>query len=316
MDNLNLIELMYGLAESGSFAARDLEPGEVVSNQGYGDEKRDIDQVAEEAVVGYFLSNEPDEEFDAALKPEDAEWGEDQWMTGEMERVSGEELGQVDYGFIVDQVEGTKNFDNRERYTTIAAIDPENPTLEGVESSLVYRWDDTVFFSDGNRSFVNKNPEYGEHERNVRTSTSLEAVEMDQVDYRTKIRGQLIGRNVSDYAEIMDSLVDHYELEENDWPSLKADGTTTGDILGAVTDNSIAIDVRALKDRERLPFAQDFAPVARIARDAGVEIMNEKGNKVETDFSEPGKGTAYVALPPGEARKEIKNMLPELLELN
>lgn len=314
MDNLNLIELMYGIAESGSFAARDLEPGEVVSNQGYGDEKRDIDQVAEQSVVGYFLSNEPMEEFDAAMKPEDAEWGQDRWLTGNVDRISGEQLNEVDYGLIVDQVEGTKNFDNRERYTSIAAIDPENPTLEGVEASLVYRWDDTVFFSDGNRSFVNKKPEYGEHEMNVNTATALEPVEMDEVDYKTKIRGQLIGRNAQDYAEIMDKIIDHYELEENDWPSLKADGTTTGDILGTVTDNSIAIDIRAQKDRERLPFAQDFAPVARIARDAGVEIMNQNGQPVETNFSEPGEGTTYIALPPGQAQQELKQLLPNIIK--
>lgn len=149
MDNENLLELMYGVGETASWNGRHLEPGEVVSSGGYGDDKRGIDQVTEDAVVRYFLENEPVAGFDVALKPEDAEWGEDSWLTGSGDTLSGEELGEVDYGFIVDQVEGTKNYDNRERYTALAAIDPENPTLEGVEAALVYRWDDTVFFSDG-----------------------------------------------------------------------------------------------------------------------------------------------------------------------
>jgi len=237
---------MYGIAESGSYATRDMQPGETISQEGYGDNKRDIDQVAEESVVGYFLSNEPLEEFDAGMKPEDAEWGENQWLTGNKETLTGEQLNQVDYGFIVDQVEGTKNFDNRERYTSIAAIDPENPTLEGVEASLIYRWDDTVFFSDGINSYVNRNPKYGEHEMNIATATALEPVEMDEIDETTKLKGQMIGKNTLVNARILNDLIDHYDLEEEHHPSLKGDGTTTGDILGTVTDNSIAIDTRAL----------------------------------------------------------------------
>lgn len=73
MDNENLLELMYGIAESGSYQARDLEPGEVVSTNGFGDDKRDIDQVTEHAVIEYFLDQEPQQGFTAALKPEDAE---------------------------------------------------------------------------------------------------------------------------------------------------------------------------------------------------------------------------------------------------
>lgn len=314
MDNVNLIQLMYGITESASYAARDLKPGEVISRQGHGDNKRNIDQVAEEAALGHFLNKEPDNQFEAALKPEDAEWG-DNWMKSSKETITGENLQKLDYGFIIDQVEGTKNYDNRDRYTTIAAINPEKPTLNGIEASLVYRWDDTVFFSDGENAYVNRNPEYNQHEMNVETATALKANEMDKIGYETKIRGQIIGLNSSDYAEITEKIIDHYQLEENEWPSLKADGTTTGDILGTVTDNSIAIDIRALKDRQRLPYAQDFAPAAKIAEDAGAEIINEEGEQVQTNFSKPGAATAYIALPPGKASNEIKNMIPELVEL-
>ncbi len=124
----------------------------------------------------------------------------------------------------------------------------------------------------------------------------------------------MIGRNAQDYAEFMDRLIDLYDLEESEWPSLKADGTTTGDILGTVTDKSIAMDLRALKERERLPFAQDFAPAAKIAKDAGGKVVNEKRDLVETDFTEPGAATAYIALPPGKASEELEEDLAEIVE--
>ena len=306
---------MYGVAESGSEAARGLKPGKVVSSEGYGDDKWDIDQVAEDAVVGHFTSEGGDYSFDAALKPEDAEWGEDAWLRPSGDTLSGEELGEVDYGFVVDQVEGTKNYDNRDRYTTLAAVDPENPTLDGVEASMVYRWDDTIFFSDGEQAYQNFECGDGLPSGNIEAAEELTADGMDEVNYDTKIRGQMIGLNVRDYATFMENVVDQYGLEENDWPSLKADGTTTGDILGAVTDNSIAVDVRALRDRERLPFAQDFAPAARIAKDAGVKVMDERGNPVGTDFTEPGAATAFMAVPPGEVSEDLEEELPELMEV-
>lgn len=148
----------------------------------------------------------------------------------------------------------------------------------------------------------------------MRNSTRFNARPLDSVGYETKIRGQMIGRNAHDYAGFMDHLIDLYDLNENEWPSLKADGTTTGDILGTVTDKSIALDIRALKDRDRLPFAQDFAPAARIAKDAGAKIVNEKGEPVQTEFTEPGAATAYIALPPGEASENLEENLPEIVE--
>lgn len=148
---------------------------------------------------------------------------------------------------------------------------------------------------------------------NIEDAEELRPREMDEIDYNTKIRGQMIGLNAQDYADFTERLVESYGLEENNWPSMKADGTTTGDILGTVTDKSIALDIRALKDRERLPFAQDFAPAAKIARDAGATVLNEKGEEVETDFTEPGAATAYIALPPGEAAEEIREDIPDLL---
>ena len=314
MENENLLEFMYGSAQSASIAARDMEPGEVISSEGYGDDKWDIDQVAVDAIVDY-LDEASRYGLDVALKPEDAEWGEDAWLTPEGETLSGDELDEVDYALIVDQVEGTKNYDNRDRYTTLAAIDPEDPTLEGIEASLAYRWDDTLFFSDGEDAYQNSGEGLTTPELAVKDSEVIEAGSMDEVNYDTKIRGQMIGLNARDYANFMENVVEKYGLEENDWPSLEADGTTTGDILGAVTDNSIAVDVRALKDRERLPFAQDFAPAARIAKDAGVRIMDERGEPVDTDFTEPGAATAFIAVPQGEVAKDLENDFEDLMEV-
>jgi hypothetical protein len=308
MENENLLGLMYGITRSGSLAGRGLQPGEVVSEGDYGDDKRDIDQAVEEAVVDHFLGSD----VNAALKPEDAEWGDEEWITPSGETVSGEELEDRDYAFIVDQVEGTKNYDNRDRYTTIAALNPEDPTLEGVEASMIYRWDDSIFFSDGEQSYSNFECGSGLPSGNLEAAKPLEAEKMDEVGYDTKIRGQMIGLNARDYADLIESVVERNDLPENDWPSLKADGTTTGDILGTVTDNSIAVDIRALKDRERLPFAQDFAPAAKVARDAGVKVVDEKGEPIDTDFSRPGAATAYIAVPPGDASEEIVDIVGEL----
>jgi len=303
---------MYEAAHTASRAARENDgPGEIVDSEGYGDDKWDIDQVAEDALVDYMESN--NQELDIALKPEDAAWGEDAWLTPKGNTLSGEELGEVEYALIVDQVEGTKNHENRDRYTTLAAINPENPTLGGIEASVVLRWDDTLFFSDGENAYYNPINDTEGTETNIEESEILEANQMDEINYETKIRGQVIGLNAQDYANFMENVVERYELEESEWPSLKADGTTTGDILGTVTDNSIAIDIRALRGRERLPFAQDFAAVAKIAMDAGSKIMNEQGEPVNTDFTEPGAGTAYIAFPPGKISEELKENPSEII---
>jgi len=307
MINENLLNLMYGIAESASLRAREMEPNEIVSSDGYGDDKWDIDQVAEKDAFDYFFSNSESYGFDVVMKPEDAEWEDDEeWMASTGETVSIDDIGEFDYAIIIDQVEGTKNNDNRERYSTLAALDPENPTLEGVEASIVYRWDDVVFFSDGETAYrqTRTTDDLGE-------SAILEADEMDEVDYLTKIRGQAIGKNTQDLTDLMYALVERYDLHENEWPSQKGDGTTTGDILGTVTDNSIAVDVRALKDRERVPFAQDFAPAAKIAQDAGAIITDEKGEAITTDFSKSGAETAYIASPPGKVSKDIVEIVNE-----
>ena len=311
MRNENLLDFMYGIAHSASEAARDMKPGAVVDSGGPGDDKRDIDQVAEDALVDYLEKS--DYHIDVALKPEDAAWGEDAWLTPEGDTLSGDELGEVEYALIVDQVEGTKNHENRDRYTTLAAIDPENPTLDGIEASVALRWEDTLFFSDGEKAYHNPGNNPGEAESVIGESQLLEASQMDEINYETKIRGQMIGLNARDYANFMEKVVERYGLEESNWPSLKADGTTTGDILGTVTDNSIAIDIRALSDRERLPFAQDFAPAAKIARDAGSTVVTEEGEPIDTDFTEPDAATAYIALPPGEVSEELKQDPSEII---
>jgi hypothetical protein len=81
MNNKDLLDLRYGMAESASLKSRNLEPGEVVSQEGYGDDKRDIDQVAEDAIVEHLSANPNAYDFEIALKPEDAAWGENRLPT-------------------------------------------------------------------------------------------------------------------------------------------------------------------------------------------------------------------------------------------
>jgi hypothetical protein len=42
--------------------------------------------------------------------------------------------------------------------------------------------------------------------------------------------------------------------------------------------------------------------------------VNEEGETIETDFTEPGAATAYIALPPGEASEELEEDLPDIVE--
>lgn len=65
------------MTETGASVARNQEPGDIAGESHYGDEKRDIDQVSEDAVVDYFESETQEYDFEVALKPEDAEWGEE-----------------------------------------------------------------------------------------------------------------------------------------------------------------------------------------------------------------------------------------------
>jgi hypothetical protein len=66
---------MYEMARNASVQARELEPGKVISSEGYGDDKRSIDQVAEDAITTYIDQFGPRQDFSFGLKPEDASWG-------------------------------------------------------------------------------------------------------------------------------------------------------------------------------------------------------------------------------------------------
>jgi hypothetical protein len=311
MNNENLLELMYGITILGAVAGRKLERGEKISETGPGDDKYLIDGEVQELLSEYFLDNT--EDISAALKPEDADWEEGEWLTSEGTVVGSDELGEFQYALLLDQVEGTKNDEDRDRYTTIAAIEHEEPTFESIEASMTYRWDDSVFYSDGEQAFSNYNPSEDVNET-LNDGKLMEVEPMAEVGYENKLRGQMIGSNAQDYADLIESLIDTYNLPENEWPSLKADGTTTGDILGTITDNSIAVDIREARGRERLPFAQDFAPAAKIAKDAGVKIMNEKGESVNADLLGEGAAVSYIAVPHGKVSEDIVDIVGGVLD--
>lgn len=307
MDNENLIEFTSGMAESASKAGRGLETGEAVRRGDYGDRKYEIDRAATEALIQYFENESENYGFSVALKPEDAEWS-DGWMLSDGTTIPGSDLEEVDYGLVIDPVEGTKNQTNRDRYTAIAVIDPENPTLESVEASTVYRWDDTLFFSDGTNSY--RSDGVG----NLTDSRRLITPEMDEVGYLTKITGQRMGQHSRDIAEFENRLIDEFDLDHEDMPSGKGDGTTAGDILAVVEDNGIAVDLRAIRGFDRAPYPYDFAPAAKILRDSGGQLYNENLEEIETDLSDSGETTSFLAIPPGEASERIEEVFSKLVD--
>jgi len=190
-------------------------------------------------------------------------------------------------------------------------LDPENPTLESTKAALAYRWDDEIYLSDGETAYHTSS--------DLENTSEIQIESLDKIDNTVKLKGQAIGFNISDYAKIMDVWIRELSLSEADHPSFKANGTTTGDILGTLNDRSLAIDLRALKkDTERLPYAHDFVAPARIAKDAGAEIfeVTQDGEleEVSIDYSKPGAATAYIAVPPGEVGKSFKQLIPEFTD--
>lgn len=311
MKNREILDFMYEMARTASMEARDMKPGEVINSGEYGDNKRNIDHVAEDAITSYIDEHGEEQPFSFALKSEDSSWGEKSWYTNKGEVISGDQLDKVDIAFVNDNVEGTKNLQNSERYTTFSALDPENPILEGTEAALAYRWNDEVYFSDGENAY--------QTDSGIDDASEIKSNPINTIDNTLKLKGQATGFNTSDYGAIMRTWIEANDLEEPDHPSFKADGTTTSDILGTVNDRSLAIDLRALKKgAERLPYAHDFVAPARIAKDAGAEILEVKEDgglsEVNIDYTEPGAATAYVAVPPGEVGEEFKQLIPEFVD--
>lgn len=302
-----MLKYLHGLGKAVATVNQDKEPGDILAADTEGDDKREIDQYAENIARQYVEDERDRYGFSVAIKGEDAHWGED-WYRDDGEIMPFDNLTEVDYPILIDQVEGTKNFPNSDRYTSLAALDPEDPTLSSITASYIYRWDDTAFFMDGQNAYQTTG--------NVDEAEELTAPAINEIDNTVKIRGQLIGRNIDDYATISQIMMDEFEPEEADWYSFKADGTSAGDILSTVTDNSVAIDLRALHDdRERLPYAQDFAPAAAIAEAAGATIVDAWNEPVDADFSRSGMVTTYVATPPGDIGDTIRNeLLPEMRE--
>lgn len=307
MNNEKLIEFTSRMAQSASKAGRDLETGEAVRQGDYGDRKYEIDAAATEALIQYFEDESENYDFSVALKPEDADWN-DGWRLSDGTTIPGSDLDQVDYGLVIDPVEGTKNQTNRDRYTAIAVIDPEDPTLEGVEASTVYRWDDTLFFSDGGDAYRSNGIE------DIAGSRQLVTPEMNDVGYLTKVTGQRMGQHSKDIAEFENRLIDEFDLDHQDMPSGKGDGTTAGDLLSVVLDNGIALDLRAVRGFDRAPYPYDFAPAAKILRDSGAKLYNQNLEEVETDLSDSGEPTSFLAAPPGKASERIEQVFSELVE--
>ncbi len=88
---------------------------------------------------------------------------------------------------ILDEVEGTKNYTNDKRYTTACIINPQNPSLNGVIASSIYRWDGIEYYGSRDGIWVK--------DWRTEEETKIEkALKIDEMDSRVKIRGCFISR--------------------------------------------------------------------------------------------------------------------------
>lgn len=288
---MNIEEVTKGLTQEVGREVRGMMTGERIDwGDGY---QRVIDKRASDLSKEYMKELVDDEKTIAM-------GGENEGWIDAYSRNRIDSLKDYDFAFLMDFVEGTKNADKRKPcdvYTTALTFKPE---VNKIVASSSYRWDDKLFFYDGDESKVN--------------GQAVEAIEVNEIDDRVKIHGIPIFKYVASYGEIADFFVEEFDLDERDHPTLKSDGTTTSSLIATVMDKSIDVDPRALfEDSKRSCFTHDLAPAAAWVKNLGVEIYDFDGEEVEID---PRKDEAisYVALPPGELRGEIRERLPRLKE--
>ncbi len=269
-----------------------------IAKKGKGDYKWDLDEKAKRIAVDYLksISQRYDLEFYVITE------------TSGKNKIK-KACEKVDAIVLMDEVEGTKNYANDKRYTSVCIINPENPSLSGVVASSIYRWDGMEYYGTCSSSWV-KDWKTGE-------KTKIKsALKIDEMDSRVKIRGCFISKYLEMWNVLGEEINKKFDLEEKKMPTFCSDGTTTGDLLATIFDKSIVFEPRALaKNSERAPFPHDIFPAAFLAKNAGVEIYRlEPWMEDKRYFPLEEKRVAFAAIPPGKAKKKIKEVIEEAVK--
>ncbi len=305
------LEIIRGLTRQTGEILKEELPGPVVHLESFGDFKRRIDKLANNLIEDYLLKSSREYGFPIMGRTEHGA----RWFKFENKEKKEIPLSQISsriregaFGVVVDEVDGTKNLQNKDRFTTAIAFDPERPNMDGVLCSSVYRWSGEEYYFDGEKSYY----------LNCLTGENGEmkvAETIDELDSTVKIKGCFICNYLWMWEVILEVILQNYELEELKMPCFCGNGVTTEDLLSTVLDRSIAIDPRALdQNAKRKPYTYDVAPAAAIVASCKINLHNFDLKQFNMDLLEPNFSLAYCAVPNGRIGEKIKGLLPEIKE--
>ncbi len=304
-----ILEIVRGLTK---YVGQNLEkekPGPTVYTGAYGDYKRRVDKLANSLVEKYLEKHSKKYKIPVVCRTEH----KSKWLifdNGKKEEIPPDNVFEgIKEGYVaidMDEVDGTKNLQNKDRFTTAIAFEPEQPNMKGLICSSVYRWSGEEYYHDGEKSYY----------YNIFTKESGElpkAERIDKIDNTIKIKGCFIAPYLWMWNIIADEIIEAFDLNEKEMPCFCSTGATTEDLLSTVLDRSIAIDPRALDHKaQRKPYAHDIAPPASIVLPLGVDIRDFDLRKFNIDLVSPNISIPYCAIPQGNVGKKILGLLPDI----
>jgi len=303
------LEIVRGLTK---YVGQNLEkeaPGPIVYKGSFGDYKRKIDKLANQLIENYLQKYS--KMFNVPIigrtehKSKWIKFYDDKKEEIPLKSIA-ERITEGTFAIDVDEVDGTKNLQNKDRFTTAVAFNPKRPNMDGVICSSVYRWSGEEYFFDGKKSYYFNllTKEEGRMHQTER---------IDEIDNTVKIRGCFITPYLWMWDIIANKILENFDLDERQMPCFCGNGTTTEDFLSTVLDRSIAIDPRALNIKaKRKPYAHDMVPPASIVSSLGVIIQDFNLKKFDIDLLSPNASVAFCAVPPGEVGRQIVKLLPEI----
>ncbi len=284
-------------------------PGPVVYEGMGGDFKRRIDRLANKLIEGFLQEYSKEYGIVIVARTEHkTKWIK--FISGRKEEIPQEfsidRIKEGSFAIDIDEVDGTKNLQNKDRFTTAVVFNPKRPNMSGVLCSSMYRWSGEEYYFDG------KNPYYF----NLLTEEEgkmHKAERIDEIDNTVKIKGCFIAPYLWMWQVVANKILQTFDLNEKQMPCFCSSGVTTEDLLSTVLDRTIAIDPRALSPQaERKPYAHDMAPPASIVSSLGVDIRTFDLRKFNIDLVKPNVSVPYCAVPPGKIGKQILKLLPEI----
>ncbi len=280
------------------------KPIKVKFEGAYGDYKWDLDVKAADIALEKIkeISKYTNRSFSVLTET----YGWSRIENGKIMDISSSNAEDSDLIILIDEVEGTKNFVNDERYTTCCILD--KPSLDDVIASSIYRWDGMEFY--GYKNGVWRKDWKTEKEEKIK-----KAIEIDEVDSRVKVRGCFISEHLWMWDILSRKLKEYFNFDEKKSPVFYSDGTTTSDLLATFLDKSIVFEPRALNpNAKRRPFSYDIFPAAFLAKQLDVEIYRAEPSVDKNEFSLEERGIAFYAIPPGKRKKDIQKAIEEAVQ--